>query len=137
MKCPCLLRERLDCLIRGKFLFHTLDHFALFITIHYLILIIIRGIGLSLKDKYGETTTLSTASVGCLAPVISSDHTNAGFIWMVYFTLQTFLDILPFFTQVKYHNQGGQKHLVFVPQDKQDDPKAFHSEVRIEFCDNL
>ena len=61
----------------------TLGAIFIIIIIHYLILTIIRGIGLSLKDKYGEVSVLSTASVGCIAPIISSDHAHAGFIWMV------------------------------------------------------
>ena len=44
---------------------------------------LLRGVGLSLKDKYGDVQPLSTASVGCVAPIISSDHTNAGYVWMV------------------------------------------------------
>ena len=36
-------------------------------------------------------------------------------------------------TQVKYHNDNGEKHLVFVPQEKMDDPKAFHAEVEYYF----
>ena len=41
------------------------------------------GLGLTLRDKYDETHLLSTVSIGCLAPIFSSDHSLNGYIWVV------------------------------------------------------
>ena len=54
----------------------------------------IRGSGLSLKDKHGDVTNLSTASIACIAHIISSDHSTAGYIWMVFWFSSTPLNLL-------------------------------------------
>ena len=41
------------------------------------------GLGLTLRDKYDDTHLLSTVSLGCVAPIISSDHSMNGYIWLV------------------------------------------------------
>ena len=43
------------------------------------------GDGLSYCDKYGEITSVSNVSLGCLSPIFSSNHMimHNGYIWVV------------------------------------------------------
>ena len=90
------------------------------------------GSGLSYRDKFNDVTSVSNVSLGCIAPIFSSNHLYNGYIWVVSGTSFNTVVLNSALFQAKYNNlPSAPQFMFFVSGKAEQDPTSFKNEVDI------